>query len=142
MSFAFIPRRLLRLSWPGRLPDSSELLGRRGERAAARYLSRQGYRVLARRYRCPAAEVDLVCSDGVCLILVEVKTRSDFLPTDAPAVADAEQWRRIFRAGQFFADRYRLGERRLRFDLVTVDWPARGQPAVRHFPDAYHPSRG
>jgi putative endonuclease len=57
--------------------DAAEL-GRLGERLAARYLRRQGYRVLYRNYRAPhGGEVDIVCRDRSCdtLVFVEVKTR-------------------------------------------------------------------
>jgi putative endonuclease len=60
-------------------------LGRRGERLAARFLRRRGYRILNRNWRCPAGEIDLVCAEGDTLVFVEVKSRSDgdFLPPEA-----------------------------------------------------------
>jgi putative endonuclease len=66
-----------------RSPDTSEnqhhLLGRRGEKLAARYLRRNGFKVLYRNFRAPrGGEVDIVCRDTTCneLVFVEVKTRS------------------------------------------------------------------
>ena len=38
--------------------------GTRSERAAARFLQRLGYRILARNYTCPHGELDLVALDG------------------------------------------------------------------------------
>lgn len=60
-------------------------LGRRGERLAARFLKRKGYRILNRNWRCPVGEIDLVCADGDALVFVEVKSRTedDFLPPEA-----------------------------------------------------------
>lgn len=60
-------------------------LGRRGERLAARFLKRRGYRILNRNWRCLAGEIDLVCAEGETLVFVEVKSRSDdgFLPPEA-----------------------------------------------------------
>ncbi len=49
--------------------------GRDGERLAAWALRARGYRVLARRVRTPAAEIDLLCRRGDVLVLVEVKRR-------------------------------------------------------------------
>ncbi|MBI4601734.1 MAG: YraN family protein, partial [Planctomycetes bacterium] len=48
-------------------------LGRRGERAAARHLRRQGLRILARNVREGRGEIDLVALDGATLVFVEVK---------------------------------------------------------------------
>ena len=45
-------------------------LGRRGERVAARFLKRRGYRILHRNWRCPSGEIDLVCADGATLVFV------------------------------------------------------------------------
>jgi len=46
---------------------------------AARYLRRNGFKVLYRNFRAPrGGEVDIVCRDTTCneLVFVEVKTRS------------------------------------------------------------------
>ena len=51
-------------------------IGRRGERLAARYLRRHGYRILARNLHCGKNELDLVAKNKEYLIFVEVKTRS------------------------------------------------------------------
>ena len=51
-------------------------LGRRGETLAARHLTSLGMRVLARNWRCPGGELDLVLRQGSTLIACEVKTRS------------------------------------------------------------------
>jgi len=50
-------------------------LGRLGEELAARLLERRGYIILARNYRCPQGEVDLVAQEGEHLVFVEVRAR-------------------------------------------------------------------
>ena len=49
----------------------------RGERAAARHMKRNGYRVLAHNLRLGFGEIDLLCEDpkSRCVIIVEVKAR-------------------------------------------------------------------
>ena len=42
-------------------------LGRRGERAAEKYLKRNGYRIVARNFRAAGAEIDLVAIEGKTL---------------------------------------------------------------------------
>jgi putative endonuclease len=51
-------------------------LGRRGEEAAARYLTAAGYRILDRNWRCSEGELDIVARDGGELVICEVKTRT------------------------------------------------------------------
>ncbi|HEY4864465.1 MAG TPA: YraN family protein [Candidatus Dormibacteraeota bacterium] len=57
-------------------PRGARELGRRGERLAADYLRRRGYRVLGTGFLARRGEIDLVCRHGDRLVLVEVKTRS------------------------------------------------------------------
>lgn len=52
-------------------------IGRRGEKAAADYLRKQGYRVMARNIRARWGEIDIVAlaPDGHTVVVVEVKSR-------------------------------------------------------------------
>ena len=51
-------------------------LGRAGELVAAEHLARLGYRVVGTGFLARRGEIDLVCSRGGRLVMVEVKTRS------------------------------------------------------------------
>src|SRR4051812_46644888 len=52
-------------------------LGVRGEKLAAQYLRRQGFKILYRNFRGrTGGEIDLVCRDRDTLVFVEVKTRT------------------------------------------------------------------
>ena len=96
-------------------------LGRRGERAAEKYLRRCGYRIVKRNFRAAGAEIDLVAMDGDVLVFVEVKTRRG-LDAGAPEEAvDERKQRQIRRAAEIFATRYREDEIEMRFDIVAVD---------------------
>jgi putative endonuclease len=64
-----------RVQATGGLHRHKQSLGRRGEALAAAHLLHQGYVMVARNWRCPAGEIDIVARDGDCLVLVEVRTR-------------------------------------------------------------------
>jgi putative endonuclease len=82
---------------------ASHLLGREGERLAARFLEQRGYQVLGSGFRARRGEIDLVCRRGDRLVLVEVKTRSsDRFGTPAEAVGPRKR-----RALQSAAAEYR-----------------------------------
>jgi len=53
----------------------AERQGRRAERVAALWLQATGHRILARRLRMPAMEIDLLVRHRKCVIAVEVKRR-------------------------------------------------------------------
>ena len=57
------------------MPDTRQKLGQWGEDRAADHLVARTCTVLARNWRCPAGEVDLIVLDGGCLAFVEVRTR-------------------------------------------------------------------
>ncbi|MFT4124511.1 MAG: YraN family protein [Microbacteriaceae bacterium] len=51
-------------------------VGRRGEALAAAYLAEHGLEILARNWRCPYGEIDIVAREGRTIVIAEVKTRS------------------------------------------------------------------
>lgn len=123
----------LRLALDRRLP-----LGRRGENAAARYLARKGYKIVARGQRGQIGELDLVAVDGRTVVFVEVKTRTtQDAGHPADAVDEAKQ-RQLTRLALAFLQRHDLLEAKSRFDVVAITWPAGGRPPrIEHFPGAF-----
>lgn len=111
--------------------------GARGERRAARHLRRAGWRVLARGWRTPLAEIDLLCEAGRGagshdIVLVEVKTRRDARGLDPLLRLRAAQRRRLEAAVRWVAARTPR-DRAVRLDVVIVTL-ARGGPPPRHVP--------
>lgn len=112
--------------------QASEQRGRRAESLAAALLRLKGYAILARRYRCPAGEIDLVIRRGRTVALVEVKARAS--TAEAAFSITPHQRERIARAGEhFLAANPRYSNHTMRFDAVLAApgrWP-------RHVPDAW-----
>lgn len=50
--------------------------GKIGEDAAAYYLTKHGYRIICRNFRCIQGEIDIIAKDGNNLVFIEVKTRT------------------------------------------------------------------
>ncbi len=114
---------------------SAERQGRSGEGWAELLLRLKGYRILGRRVRNHAGEIDLVARSlrGV-LCFVEVKARPD-VRSAVEAVAPRQRVR-IERAAQVFvAGKPQFARSAMRFDIVTV--APRALP--RHIPDAWRP---
>lgn len=97
----------------------AERLGRRAETLAAIWLRLKGYRILARRFRSPAGEVDLVARRGRVLAFVEVKARRDFA-TAIEAVGRRQRDRTVRAALAFLARTPRAVGCDLRFDIVVI----------------------
>ena len=114
---------------------TAEARGRRAERLAGWWLRLRGYRVLARDFRVPVGEIDIVACRGRVLAFVEVKRRKSL---DAAAWAiTPRQRQRIARAASAFLQRhpaYRHCD--CRFDALLIA-PGR---FPRHLKDAWRPS--
>ncbi len=56
-------------------PNERGAIGRQGEDLAAAFLQKEGFRIIARNWRCRAGEIDLIAQRDLELRFVEVKTR-------------------------------------------------------------------
>jgi putative endonuclease len=116
--------------------------GRRSERAAATYLRKLRYHVLAANVSDPAGELDLLALDGDALVVVEVRSTASDRPgaaDDTAASVDLRKQRKITGAAlRFLAARRLLGKVAVRFDVLVLCWPpAAREPAVRHVRHAF-----
>jgi len=99
---------------------SSAGLGARGETEGARHLESLGFRILERRFRTRAGEIDLVAEDGDTLVFVEVKSRSA-LGFGSPAEAvDARKQARLRRTAEIYLMEHGARDRHCRFDVLEV----------------------
>jgi putative endonuclease len=102
------------------MPDPRHDLGLRAEAAVADWLLGRGWIVLARRWRRPSGEIDLVCHDpDGCLVAVEVRLRRSARAGSAIESIDARRLHRLRAALVTFA-RESENLRELRIDLVSV----------------------
>ncbi|BCJ34801.1 UPF0102 protein [Actinocatenispora thailandica] len=114
-------------------------LGRFGERLAAAHLSGHGLTVLARNWRCPRGELDLVAVDPgtATLVFCEVKTRrSERFGPPAAAVGAVKAQRIRGLALDWLAS---TGTRRgpLRFDVISVLAPPGDTVRLEHLTSAF-----
>lgn len=113
-------------------------LGQRGEAAAARYLMRRGYKILARGNRLDPGELDIVAADRDTIVFVEVKTRQSHDAGHPAEAVDAIKQRRLTRLAVTYLKRHRLLERPARFDVIAITWPAgKWFPTIEHFKNAF-----
>ena len=93
--------------------------GHLAERLARLLLLAKGYRLLARRYRAPVGEIDLVVRRGRRLAFVEVKRRAS-LEEAAEAVTPSQQARIARAAAHWLARHPGHGARELAFDVILI----------------------
>lgn len=112
--------------------------GTRSERAAARYLKRQGYRILGRNYSCPRGEIDLIALDQGTIVFVEVRSTANESVDKPAASVDARKQTRLTNLALHFLQKHRLLDRSARFDVLAISWPADArEPAITHCRHAF-----
>ena len=124
--------------------DSADL-GRQGERLAQSLLRRQGLKILARNYRCPAGEADLIALDtstrketgAETIAFVEVKTRTRDRYAPPEAAVGADKRRRMKRVARYYFASRKTEGFAVRFDIVSVVIRPGQEPEVRHIPGAF-----
>jgi putative endonuclease len=98
--------------------------GQRAETLCVLALRLKGYRILARRFRTPLGEIDILARRGGVLAVIEVKARPDH--AGAALALGPRQRRRIAAATQLFLARNHVPHHSLRFDVMLVTprrWP-------------------
>jgi len=117
-------------------------LGRLGEDLAAAWLQDNGLPVLARNWRCPEGELDIVATDREnresIVVFCEVKTRSgEGYGSPFDAVTQGKR-RKLRRLGMLWlAQPHVRGYPRMRFDVIGVLWRPGEQPTIEHRAEAF-----
>lgn len=102
------------------------------ESRAAAWLIGKGYRILARRFRCAAGEIDIVAGRRHMIVFVEVKARAT-LDEAAESVTERQRGRIAAAAEIWLANNPKVQFQDLRFDAILV---APGK-LPRHIPGAF-----
>jgi putative endonuclease len=94
-------------------------LGLSAESRAAMFLIAKAYRIVARRWRTPFGEIDIVARRRRALVFIEVKARASF---DAAAEAVTERTRRriVAAAELWLAQHPDDANAEIRFDVILV----------------------
>jgi putative endonuclease len=111
-------------------------LGKIGEDLACRELQRRGYAILARRYRRPRGELDIVARDGPTVVFIEVKAREGRKFGDAVDGVTGLKRRRITRVALEYLVRHRLTDCPCRFDVVSIHMENE-QPVIELYQNAF-----
>ncbi len=100
------------------------LIGERGEDIVFWHLQREGWKVIARRWRSPQerGDLDLVAMDGSTLCFVEVKTRTSRGMVPAQLAVDQSKRRMLRSMARLYLRSLPQELRRIRtrFDVVAV----------------------
>ncbi|MGD9809749.1 MAG: YraN family protein [Sphingobium sp.] len=110
----------------------AERRGRQAERIAGWWLRLKGWKMLDRRVRTRAGEIDIVARRGNLVAFVEVKARSS--EEDLDLAIDERRLSRVAAAAESVADRYLRPGDDMQIDVILLA-PGR---VPRHFSNVWH----
>lgn len=115
-----------------------KLLGDKGETAAARFLKKAGYRILARSYKTQIGEIDLIAMDQQQVVFVEVKTRQTTNQGRPFEAVDLRKQQKLTKLALAWMKKHKRLNQSARFDIVSIVWPADAKhPEIQHFINAF-----
>ncbi|HEY3288468.1 MAG TPA: YraN family protein [Gemmatimonadaceae bacterium] len=101
------------------MTKATNQFGELGERIAARWLERQGYTVLARRWRSGHRDIDVIAERDGTVAFVEVKTRAALEFGDPVEAVHAQKQRSLVRSAREWMARHDNASS-YRFDVIGV----------------------
>ena len=114
--------------------DNTTALGRYGERVAARFFVKEGYRILEQNYHASHNEIDLIAENRDYIVFIEVKARSrssldTAYGTPASAVTRSKQLRLVQAAYAYLSDH--PTQKQPRMDVFEIYFEKRHSPLKR-----------
>jgi putative endonuclease len=102
------------------MADQRRQFGDRGEALAVSHLERNGYRILARNYRTPIGEIDIIAMEGGTLVFAEVKTRASRRFGHPKEAITPRKQRKISMAALYYLKGTGKLNRKARFDVISI----------------------
>ncbi|HHP51110.1 MAG TPA: YraN family protein [Moorella mulderi] len=112
--------------------------GRKAEEAAASFLETQGYKIIARNFRCPWGELDVVALDGQEVVFVEVRSVTSLVFGPPQGSVDRRKRERLRRLALYFLQQRGWQNRPCRFDVLAVRLDRQERPMyIEHLKGAF-----
>ena len=99
---------------------SSKMLGDIGEDLAVNFLTKKGYEIISRNFRCPLGEIDIVARDRGAMAFIEVKCRSSAIFGLPQEAVDFKKRRKLAKLALFFIACHNISSSGMRFDVVSI----------------------
>ena len=103
------------------MTDPRRGLGRRGEELAVAELTRRGYTIRRRNWRCPLGEIDIIAEHDGWLVFAEVRTRRGRDMGLPEASITPAKRARLIQVAQSYLAEFEPGEVDWRIDVIAIE---------------------
>jgi putative endonuclease len=94
--------------------------GKEGEKIAAAFLKKNGYRICESNFHCPIGEVDIIAREKDELVFIEVKTRKSREMGYPEQAVGSKKQRKMSQLALWYMQQKKLKEVPARFDVVAI----------------------
>jgi putative endonuclease len=106
---------------PGQVKLKRKDTGNLGEKLAAEFLKKKGYRVLETNYRCRLGEIDIIASQNDSLVFFEVRTRSNLDLGSPEESITFKKMRNMEQTAEYYLQNHENFPDSWRIDVVAVE---------------------
>ncbi len=120
---------------------TSSKIGEFGEKAAAEYLKKNGFRLVVSNFKAPigrnrkgvqfTGEIDLIAFDEDILCFIEVKTRSSVKFSLPITAVDIRKQRQITRTARVYRKTFQIKNLKHRYDVVSIVLKGKKTPEIK-----------
>ncbi|MBE6784423.1 MAG: YraN family protein [Ruminococcaceae bacterium] len=111
------------------------LFGLEGEEKAAKFLKKQGYRIIDKNFQTRFGEIDIIAENKEYIVFAEVKARSEKSIAEPKEFVDLKKQRKIIKTAEIYLSE-NTTEKQPRFDVVEVK-KENGKTIVNHIINAF-----
>ena len=103
------------------MKDTKKIItGKEGEKIAAAFLKKNGYRIIEINFRCPIGEIDIIAKEKKDLVFVEVKTRK-YMELGYPEQAvGIRKQKKMSQLALWYLQKRKIVDTNARFDVVAI----------------------
>jgi putative endonuclease len=98
-----------------------------GEQLARQFLKKKGYRIIETNYRCCMGEIDIVAMQKKCLVLVEVRTKSNPNYGSPEESITNTKALHMERTAEYYRQEHPRSPPEWRVDLIAIELDASGK---------------
>lgn len=115
-----------------------QIIGKLGEDLAYQYLQKNNYKIIERNFTCRQGEIDIVAKDNKKkeLVLIEVKTRTNFKYGNPCEAVNKQKKKHIYYAGQYYIYKNRIKNIPIRLDVIEI-YIKNGTYHLNHIENAF-----
>ena len=100
--------------------NQRQKFGEKGEALAAKYLKKNGYKIIEQNYRTPLGEIDIIAKEKNTIVFVEVKSRRSIRFGSPKWAVTPNKQRKISMVALHYLKTTKQTKDKARFDVVSI----------------------